>query len=706
MQSVRLSPDGRHLSFLGPDASGSTQLWIRLVDAEASARALTRVPAPGVRSYVWAENNRLIAYEHRLNNGWGLTGIELDSGRERPLVAMEGATFGNVMTRPGVPDEMLLSLRPPGAKEDDIYRLNVTTGALVLDTKNPGGIAGNAFFADHVLQVRAVQHNIGNGATEILVRDTPSDPWRSWLTHDQTYDLAVEAFTGDGKGLLLRSDFGTDKAQLVSRSIRDGSERVIAGAEDRDVEAILLHPRTGAVQAVAYLRDPRHWETIDKSLAADFAGIAKVGPGGIGIHSRDRADTRWVVSLSVDNGSRRLYLWNRKTAAATLILEEQPHLAALPLARAKPMSFTARDGLRFGGYLTLPVGVPAEKLPLVVWVHGGPYLRDSWGYDHIGQFFANRGYAFLRVNYRGSRGFGRRFRVLAFKQWGGTMQDDVVDATNAIVASGVADPKRMAILGHSYGGFVALAALTATPDLYACAAASSTTANLVAFIEPVPKTPGNAWFRETIGDPEDPKDLEMLKRVSPIFNMDRLSKPVLIARGSQDGALPRGDLDMFLEEAGKRGREAVLVTYEGDGHFFRRENELDYFARVEGLLARCLGGRVEPMAHEKLPGSTAVVKTVGPPRQCAAGRGHAGCRTSTLSNPDVLRTLETLWASLVPGAGAPPLGASGAWHGTGWAQMVDTPCKSAPSLCCWFQPTGVQAYWLTYNGYRYSLVVT
>jgi dipeptidyl aminopeptidase/acylaminoacyl peptidase len=344
--------------------------------------------------------------------------------------------------------------------------------------------------------VRAVQRNVGKGATEILVRDTPADSWRSWLTHDQTYNVAVEAFTGDGTGLLLRSDFAADMAQLVSRSIRNGSERVIASATDLDVEAVLLHPRTGAVQAVAYLRNPRQWETIDESLAADLAGIARVGPGGIGIHSRDRSDTRWVVSLAIDNGSRRLYLWNRENAAATLILEEQPHLASLPLARTTPMSFTARDGLMFGGYLTLPIGVPAEKLPLVVWVHGGPYLRDSWGYDHIGQFFVNRGYAFLRVNYRGSRGFGRRFRVLSFKQWGGTMQDDVVDAANALVASGVADPKRMAIMGHSYGGFAALAALTATPDLFACAAASSTVANLVAFIEPVPKTPGNAWFRD------------------------------------------------------------------------------------------------------------------------------------------------------------------------------------------------------------------
>jgi len=217
----------------------------------------------------------------------------------------------------------------------------------------------------------------------------------------------------------------------------------------------------------------------------------------------------------------------------------------------------------------------------------------------------------MRINFRGSRGFGRRFRLASFKQWGRAMQYDVVDAADWAVRSGIADRSRMAILGHSYGGYAALAALTLTPDLFACAAASSTVADLVAFVSNFPRTPGNAWVRATIGDPEIPSEAEALRSVSPLFLVDRLSKPVLLGRGDKDGALPPGDLDTFVEELRKRGGRVVSVVYEGDGHFFRRENQLDYFARAEALLARHLGGRAEPMVGDRQPGSTARVTAVG-----------------------------------------------------------------------------------------------
>jgi dipeptidyl aminopeptidase/acylaminoacyl peptidase len=306
-----------------------------------------------------------------------------------------------------------------------------------------------------------------------------------------------------------------------------------------------------------------------------------------------------------------VYLWDRASTKATLLVEEYPELSTLPLARVQPIAFTARDGLRLHGYLTVPLGVPARHLPLVVWVHGGPYLRDAWGYDYTAQLFANRGYAFLRVNFRGSRGFGRAFRVSSFKQWGGTMRQDIEDAVAFVVRSGVADRTRVAIIGHSYGGYVVLAALAMTPDLYACGAASSTTANLVAFVERFPLTPDNVWVRETIGDHRNPADTAMLRNTSPVTFVDRVTKPLLVVRGERDEALPPGDIDTFVAGIVKRGGDVTSVVYEGDGHFYRRENWLDYLARVEALFARCLGGRAEPMPGDKYPGSTARVTDTG-----------------------------------------------------------------------------------------------
>jgi dipeptidyl aminopeptidase/acylaminoacyl peptidase len=609
MQAPRLSPNGRWLSYLAEDSKSAVQLWLRDLD-RPTARQLTRIPPPGIKSYIWAENNRIICYEQRHSAGSRLIGLDFAAGTEQPLITIEGATFGNLVTRPGIPDEMLVSLRQPGATEDDVYRLNVITGAFVLDTKNPGGVRGDGYIADSTLRVRAVRRNTADGGNEVLVRDGPSDSWRSWLTADSTHNLRVDAFNAQGTALLLRTDLGADKERLISRTIRGGTERTIAAASDLDLENVLLQPQTNTVQAVSFLRDPRRWMAFDPLVAEDLRRIGRIAPGQVSVASRDRSGARWLVWIFDDRSAPRLYFWDRATQKLTLLLETQPQLAGLPLAHVEPVSFKARDGLRIHGYLTLPIGVPARRLPLVLWIHGGPYLRDAWGYDNIGQFFANRGYAFMRINYRGSRGFGRRFRLASFKQWGRAMQDDIVDAVSWIVQSGIADRTRMAVLGHSYGGYAALAALTLTPDLFACGAASSTVANLLTFVNQFPKTPGNAWVRTTIGDPENPEDAQILRSVSPIFLVERLSKPLLIAKGDGDGALPQGDLETFVAAARKRGQKADLVVYEGDGHFFRRENELDFFARAETLFARYLGGRAQPFADDRYPGSTARVNTL------------------------------------------------------------------------------------------------
>jgi dipeptidyl aminopeptidase/acylaminoacyl peptidase len=607
MQSLRLSPDGRFISYLGPDAAGVKQLWVRDVD-RGTTRQLTDVPSPGVTSYEWAQSSRFVCYERRDGSGQKLIAFELATGRERTVVAIDGAEFGNITTRPAVPNELLLTVKVRGANEEDVYRLDLAAGVVELDTKNPGRVPGNWFYADAALDVRAAVRVRDGGGTEVLVRDEPAGSWRVWLDTDETHELAVEAFSEDGLALLLRDDIDAGTTGLVRRRIRDGDQRVIARNAELDVYSVLRHPRTGGVQAVAYLADPRRWEAIDPSLGADFQRVGRVVPGSqISFASRDNADEHWLVWLSNDTGVRRCYLWDRRSRNATLILDDLAHLEGFQFAKVQPISFAARDGLRIHGYLTVPVGVPARELPLVVWVHGGPTLRDAWGFDYMGQLFANRGYAFLRVNFRGSMGYGRRFRLAGIEQWGLAMQDDIVDAAEFVVRSGVADRSRMAIIGYSYGGYSALAGLALTPDLFACGVAASTVADLFTFAGAFSRTPGNAWNLACLGDVRDPDDAARLKSVSPLTHVGRVTKPVLIVRGDRDSFEPAG-IDAFVAQLRALGREATSVVYEGDGHFFRRENELDFFERAEALFVRCLGGRSQPMEGERQPGSTARVQ--------------------------------------------------------------------------------------------------
>lgn len=234
-------------------------------------------------------------------------------------------------------------------------------------------------------------------------------------------------------------------------------------------------------------------------------------------------------------------------------------------------------------------------------------MRDAWGFDYTGQLFVNRGYAFLRLNFRGSAGYGRKFRLAGLRQWGGAMQDDVVDGVNEVVRSGVADPSRVALIGYSYGGYSVLAGLALTPDLFACGVAASTVADLFAFAGAFSKTPGNAWMLDCLGDVGDERDAARLRSVSPLTHVDRVTKPVLIVRGDRDGFAPAG-LDDFVSRLQAKGVDATSIVYEGDGHFFRRENELDFLGRAEALFARCLGGRNQPLEGDRQPGSTGRVQ--------------------------------------------------------------------------------------------------
>jgi dipeptidyl aminopeptidase/acylaminoacyl peptidase len=356
------------------------------------------------------------------------------------------------------------------------------------------------------------------------------------------------------------------------------------------------------------------WTVVDPSVQGDFEGLRKLHEGDFRVINRDSKDATWLVAFTSDRGPVSYYAWDRAAKKGTFLFVHQPKLSGLKLAEMKPVVIKARDGLSLNGYLTLPVGVPPKNLPMVLMVHGGPWARDNWGYNSSAQWFANRGYACLQVNYRGSTGYGKKFLNAANKQWGLKMHDDLIDAVDWAIKEGYADPKKVAIYGGSYGGYAALAGLTFTPEKFACGVdivGPSNLKTLIASIPPYWKT-FRSVFDVRMGTVDDPKDADLIRNASPLFKADKIVKPLLIGQGANDPRVKQAESEQIVAAIEKNGGNVTYVLYPDEGHGFARpENRIDFNARAEAFLAATLGGRVEPVAGDRYPGSTAVVKVVG-----------------------------------------------------------------------------------------------
>jgi dipeptidyl aminopeptidase/acylaminoacyl peptidase len=517
-----------------------------------------------------------------------------------------------VDTHPDFPDEVLVEMNVRDRHAMDVHRLNLSTGALTLDTENPGDVGG--WETDAKFQVRGAQVATPDGGTEIRVRDDAKSPWKTLVKVGPDEILTIDGFSADGKAAYLETSAGSDTARVVQRDLATGTEKVLASSTEVDAGRVMIHPKTHVVEAVSFEPGRSSWKVLDPSVQADFDAIRKLNPGDFGVVNRTSADDAWLVAFDSDRGPVSWYKWERAAKKGTLLFTAQPKLEGLPLAEMKPVAIKSRDGLTLNSYLTLPVGVAPKNLPLVLFVHGGPWGRDRWGYDPWAQWLANRGYAVLQVNFRASTGYGKKFLNAGNRQWGLKMHDDLLDAVKWAVEKGYADPKRIASFGGSYGGYAALVSATQSPDVFACnvdIVGPSNIKTLIASIPPYWK-PIRAMFDVRMGNVDDPKDAELIKNASPLFRADKISKPLLIGQGQNDPRVNVKESEQIVDAIEKNHGKVTYVVYSDEGHGFARpENRIDFNARAEKFLGSCLGGRVEPMTGDKMPGSTAVVKIVG-----------------------------------------------------------------------------------------------
>jgi dipeptidyl aminopeptidase/acylaminoacyl peptidase len=360
------------------------------------------------------------------------------------------------------------------------------------------------------------------------------------------------------------------------------------------VSGVRLNPDTKEPQIVTVLKDRSEYLVLDPSVADDLTAIRALDPGDPSFVSADHSDQTWLIAFTNDSGPVRFFAFDRASRQGSFLFEHQPALSQYTLAPMEPFSFKARDGLVIHGYATFPVGEPRTSLPMVLDVHGGPWARDAWGYNPEAQWFANRGYLAIQVNFRGSTGYGKAFVNAGDREWGAKMQDDLTDAVGYAVAQGWADPKRIAIYGGSYGGYAALAGATFTPDLYCCAVDIVGPSNLKTLIETVPPywAPMIAQFHRRVGDPS--KDEKFLWSRSPLSRADQIRIPLLIAQGANDPRVKQAESEQIVEAMRAAGIEYEYMLFPDEGHGFAKpENRMRFYTAAEKFLARHLGGQVE-----------------------------------------------------------------------------------------------------------------
>ncbi len=610
----QLSPDGKRLAWIAPDEKDVLQVWVKTVGKE-DGKKVTADKKRGIRRYSWAQDDRTLLYmqDSDGDENYHVYGVDLVSGNVRDLTPFQGVQASIMNVSPVVRDRILVQMNLRDRRLMDVHEVNLENGGVKLVVENPGDVAG--YDATDDLVVKVAQAQTADGGTAIRFRENASAPWKTVLTAPLGEDVNELDVTADGKALLLSSSLGSNTTRVVKKDLATGTETVIAENPSVDAGGILLHPTKHYVQAVDFPAGRQAWTVVDPVIVPDFEGIAKLRDGDFNVVNRDRDDKTWLVAFSEDRGPARYYAWDRETRKGTFLFVHQPKLEGLPLAQMRAVSFPARDGLTLNGYLTLPVGVKASNLPLVLFVHGGPWARDSWGYSSGAQWLANRGYAVLQVNYRGSTGYGKKFKNAAMKQFAARMHDDLLDGVAWAVKQGWVDPKKVAILGGSYGGYATLVGLTFTPETFACGVDIVGPSNLVTLVESFPPywAPflASTWY-PFVGNPKVPAEKADMEARSPIFKVGRIQKPLLIGQGANDPRVTQNESEQIVAAMEAKGLPVTYVVYSDEGHGFARpENRIDFFARSEAFLASCLGGRVEPLPEGgKVKGSTATVKVV------------------------------------------------------------------------------------------------
>lgn len=588
----QISPDGNYFSFLAP-YEDRMNIFVQRIGSEDTVR-LTSETARSVAGYMWATNERILFMKDTAGDeNYQLYGVNLDGSDLRAYTAFPGVRTTLIDDLEDVPNEVIIGMNKRQAEIFDPYRLNLETGELTQLAENPGNWQG--YMTDHEGKLRVVTAIVDGVNTQILYREHEAEDFRPVLTTNFKESVDFMEFTPDNRLVYAATNLGRDKVALVLMNPATCEElEHLYAHEQYDVSSISYSRKRKKLLAVYCQghKDPiRHY--FDDEEAAFREHLRSFFEGRrFGITATDKEEQKYLIYVGSDRTRGRYYFYDRAVGSPALLAELAPWLEEEDMVAMHPVTYTSRDGLTIEAYLSLPhpyTPETAKALPVVVHPHGGPWARDSWGYSAEVQFLCNRGYAVFQMNFRGSTGYGRKFLEASYKQWGQAMQDDITDGVNWLIAQGIADAKRVAIYGGSYGGYATLAGLCFTPDLYACGIDYVGVSNLLTFMQTIPPywRPLLEMMYEQVGDPE--KDLDMLTAYSPALQAHLIKAPLFIAQGANDPRVNKAESDQMVEALRARGVEVEYMVKDDEGHgFHNQENRFDFYRAMERFLKQNL----------------------------------------------------------------------------------------------------------------------
>ena len=540
-----------------------------------------------IAGYFWVTNTRLLYLkDDGGDENFALYGVDSDGGNQK-LLTKNGAKIQLIDDLIDIPDFVIIGSNERNPQIFDAYRLNVNTGEQTLLAENPGNISG--WMTDHTGALRVAIATDGVNQT-LLYRKTEKDEFKPVLTTNFKESFSPQFFDFDnGHVVYGTSNIGRDKSAIVTFDLSTGKEiKELFSDPHNDVESVSFSRKRKTLTAAHWVAEKSKRHFFDKESQEAYDFLSSKLPGvEIAVTSANKNEDKFIVRTYSDKSRGQYYFFDKAQKSVEKIADISPWINVSQMSDMKPITYTSRDGLTIHGYLTLPNGVEAKNLPVVVNPHGGPWARDRWGFNPEVQFLANRGYAVLQMNFRGSTSYGRKFWEASFKEWGQKMQDDISDGVKWLIKEGVADPKRVAIYGGSYGGYATLAGLTYTPDLYACGVDYVGVSNLFTFMETIPPY----WkqyldmLHEMVGDPSDASDKKMMTEFSPSLQADKIKAPLFVAQGANDPRVKKSESDQMVTAMKERGVNVEYMVKDNEGHgFHNEENRFEFYGAMEKFL--------------------------------------------------------------------------------------------------------------------------